>query len=93
MSANSAQGPAPREQARGEDYLPSRVVKHSVIVGRHKTSVSLEDAFWLEIRRIADERRQTLSQLVAEIDAQRQHSNLSSAIRLFVMEERLKGAR
>lgn len=76
----------------GEDYLPSRVVKRSIVVGRHKTSVSLEDLFWVELRKIAEQRRQTLSQLVADIDAQRQHSNLSSAIRLFVFEQRVKNA-
>jgi len=74
------------------DYLPSRVVKRSIVVGRHKTSVSLEDAFWTELRKIAEQRRQTLSQLVADIDAQRQHSNLSSAIRLYVFEQRVKSS-
>lgn len=83
-------GPRPAGDA---DYLPSRVTKRSVVVGRHKTSVSLEDVFWEEFRKIAGQRQQALSQLMAEIDAGRQHSNLSSAIRLFVLEERLKGIR
>ena len=73
-------------------YLRSRVLKRSIVVGRHKTSVSLEDVFWTELRRIAQELGVHLSELVARIDAERQHGNLSSAIRLFVFEERCKHA-
>lgn len=90
--ARSVEGPARSPPASDEDYLPSRVVKRSIVVGRHKTSVSLEDVFWVELRKIAEQKRQTLSQLVADIDGQRRHSNLSSAIRLFVFEQRLKSA-
>lgn len=71
-------------------YLRSRVLKRSIVVGRHKISVSLEDVFWTELRRIAQELGVHLSELVARIDAERQHGNLSSAIRLFVFEERCK---
>ena len=74
------------------DYLPSRVIKRSIVVGRHKTSVSLEDVFWVELRKIAEQKHLTLSRLVAEIDAKRQHSNLSSAIRLFVFDQRVNSA-
>lgn len=73
-------------------YLRSRVLKRSIVVGRHKTSVSLEDVFWQELRQIAHDLGLHLSQLVARIDADRQHGNLSSAIRLFVFEQRCKGA-
>jgi predicted DNA-binding ribbon-helix-helix protein len=66
--------------------MKSQVVKRSVVVGGHKTSVSLEDAFWNGLREIANRRDITLSDLVAAIDSQRDHSNLSSAIRLFVLE-------
>jgi len=66
--------------------MKSQVVKRSVVVGGHKTSVSLEDAFWNGLREIAGRRDITLSDLVAAIDSQRDHSNLSSAIRLFVLE-------
>lgn len=69
------------------DYLKSRVVKRSVIVGRHKTSVSLEDVFWNELREIALEQGVSLSNLVGRIDAERRHGNLSSALRLFVFEQ------
>ena len=71
-----------------EGHLKSRVVKRSLVVGGHKTSVSLEDAFWLELRAIAQSLGVHLSQLVGSIDLERQHSNLSSAIRLFVFEYR-----
>ena len=65
--------------------MDSTVVKRSVVVAGHKTSVSLEDEFWKGLREIADGRDTTLSDMVATIDAGRQHSNLSSAIRLFVL--------
>ncbi|HET7192197.1 MAG TPA: ribbon-helix-helix domain-containing protein [Pseudolabrys sp.] len=66
--------------------MKSLVVKRSIIVRGHKTSVSLEDAFWQGLKEIALSQRITLSNMVAEIDARRQHSNLSSSIRIFVLE-------
>ena len=66
--------------------MKSTVVKRSVVVGGHKTSVSLEDAFWSAFKEIANDRHMTLSELAAVIDASRPHGNLSSAIRLFVLE-------
>lgn len=71
-----------------DGHLRSRVVKRSLVVGGHKTSVSLEDAFWMELRGIAQKLDVHLSQLVGTIDSERQHNNLSSAIRLFVFEYR-----
>jgi predicted DNA-binding ribbon-helix-helix protein len=65
--------------------LKSPVVKRSIVIRGHKTSVSLEDAFWNELRKIAAAREMTLSNLVASIDADRKTGNLSSAIRLFVL--------
>ena len=76
----------PREPAGGDGHLRSQVTKRSLVVGGHKTSVSLEDAFWIELRSIAHNLGVHLSQLVGSIDSDRQHSNLSSAIRLFVFE-------
>ena len=64
----------------------SMVVKRSIVVAGHKTSVSLEDAFWNGLKEIARERHMTLSELVAEIDAHRQLGNLSSTLRLFVLD-------
>jgi predicted DNA-binding ribbon-helix-helix protein len=66
--------------------MKSPVVKRSIVIAGHKTSVSLEDAFWKGLKEIAGEREMTLSDLVAAIDTGRQHGNLSSAIRLFVLE-------
>jgi predicted DNA-binding ribbon-helix-helix protein len=66
--------------------MKSSVVKRSIVIGGHKTSVSLEDTFWNDLKDIAHAQRVTLSELVATIDSGRKQSNLSSAIRLFVLE-------
>jgi predicted DNA-binding ribbon-helix-helix protein len=66
--------------------MKSPVVKRSIVVSGHKTSVSLEDAFWKGLKEIAGGRHVTLSDLVATIDSERRHGNLSSAIRLFVLD-------
>jgi len=66
--------------------MKSPVVKRSIVIAGHKTSVSLEDAFWKALKEIAGGRGMTLSELVAVIDSERQHGNLSSAIRLFVLD-------
>jgi predicted DNA-binding ribbon-helix-helix protein len=65
--------------------MKSPVIKRSIVIAGHKTSVSLEDAFWTGLKEIASGRDMTLSDLVASIDSDRQHGNLSSAIRLFVL--------
>ena len=66
--------------------MKSHVAKRSIIVGGHKTSVSLEEAFWNGMKEISAARNMTLSELVGEIDGKRQQGNLSSAIRLFVLD-------
>ena len=66
--------------------MKSPVVKRSIVIAGHKTSVSLEDAFWKGLKEIAGSRHLTLSDLVSTIDTDRQHGNLSSAIRLFVLD-------
>lgn len=66
--------------------MKSPVVKRSIVIAGHKTSVSLEDAFWDALKEIASHRRLTLSDLVATIDSGRNQGNLSSAIRLFVLD-------
>ena len=63
----------------------SLVSKRSIVIAGHRTSVSLEDEFWKSLKEIAAERDTTLAQLVAKIDDNREHANLSSAIRLFVL--------
>jgi predicted DNA-binding ribbon-helix-helix protein len=70
----------------GEHAMKSPVIKRSIVLAGHKTSVSLEDPFWNALKEIAGGRDSTLSDLVTIIDADRQHANLSSAIRLFVLE-------
>ena len=64
----------------------SVVVKRSIVIAGHKTSVSLEDAFWRGLKDIAGEREVTLSDVVTAINSERKHNNLSSAIRLFVLD-------
>jgi predicted DNA-binding ribbon-helix-helix protein len=66
--------------------MKSPVVKRSIVIAGHKTSVSLEDAFWTGLKEIAAARDITLSDMVAAIDSDRRHGNLSSAIRLFVLD-------
>jgi predicted DNA-binding ribbon-helix-helix protein len=63
----------------------SPIVKRSIVVDGHKTSVSLEDAFWELLKDIAQKRGKPVADLVAKIDKDREHGNLSSAIRLFVL--------
>ena len=65
--------------------MKSTVVKRSIVLAGHKTSVSLEDAFWEGLKDIAKTKRKTLSELVGGIDIDCEHANLSSAIRLFVL--------
>jgi predicted DNA-binding ribbon-helix-helix protein len=66
--------------------MKSKIAKRSLIVRGHRSSVSLEVIFWADLRKIARIRRCSLSNLVAEIDSGREGGNLSSAIRLFVLE-------
>jgi len=57
-----------------------------IVIAGHKTSVSLENAFWSGLKEIAQSRHMTLSNMVCDIDSRRQEGNLSSAIRLFVLD-------
>jgi predicted DNA-binding ribbon-helix-helix protein len=61
-------------------------MKRSIMIAGHKTSVSLEESFWKALKEIALNRKMTLSALVASIDGQRVHGNLSSCLRLFVLD-------
>ena len=65
--------------------MRSPIVKRSVIIGGHKTSVSLEDEFWSGLKEIARAQGASMAQILTEIDTTRQQKNLSSAIRLFVL--------
>ena len=66
--------------------MKSPIVKRSIVIAGHKTSVSLEDAFWRGLKEIAHTHRTTLSTMVGQIDKGRSQANLSSAIRLFVLD-------
>ena len=66
--------------------MKSLVVKRSIVLAGHKTSVSLEDEFWNGMKEIAKQRFTTVSKLAGSIDTQRQEGNLSSALRLFVLD-------
>jgi predicted DNA-binding ribbon-helix-helix protein len=68
-----------------KDRTPSPVVKRSVKIAGHSSSVTLEDAFWRALREIATAQNIRVSELVSRIAKDRQNKNLSSAIRLFVL--------
>ena len=66
--------------------MKSAIVKRSIVIDGRKSSVSLEDPFWIELKRIAANLDMTLSDLISAVDNRRQEGNLSSALRLFVLE-------
>ena len=65
--------------------MKSLISKRSVVIAGHKTSVSLEETFWKALKEISIGQNMGLSAMVAAIDSERQYGNLSSAIRLFVL--------
>jgi predicted DNA-binding ribbon-helix-helix protein len=67
--------------------MKSMIAKRSIMINNHKTSVSLEDEFWTALKEIAQQRNQKLSALIAAIDSERATGNLSSALRLFVLDQ------
>ncbi len=68
--------------------MNGRPVKHSLTLKGHRTSVSLEDLFWQEFRRIARDKNKTINALAAEIDVSRDPEvGLASSIRVFVLEQ------
>jgi predicted DNA-binding ribbon-helix-helix protein len=73
----------------GGRLMKSLIVKRSIVIDGHRTSVSLEDAFWSDLKKIAHAQEATLSELVAKIDQTRERGTLSTAIRLFVLEHAL----
>ncbi len=74
--------------AEGEpDAARSRkVVKRSIVIAGHRTSVSMEGAFWAALKRIAASDGLSLAGLVAQVDAGRGEANLSSALRVYALE-------
>ena len=72
------------------DAAPAKtthVIKRSIVIAGHRTSVSLEDAFWRTLKEIAAQNGVSLAALVATVDAKRGDANLSSALRVFTLEQ------
>ena len=67
-----------------------KLQKHSVVIAGHSTSITLENLFWQELKKVAKMHRKSLGQLITQIDAQRSEANLSSAVRIFILKEALK---
>jgi len=63
------------------------VVKRSVSIAGHRTSISLEEPFWEGLREIAGREKLSVQSLIGRIDAERGEQNLSSAIRVFVLND------
>lgn len=62
------------------------IVKHSVSIAGHRTSISLEEPFWEALRQIADRQSISIQALIGRIDTERGEQNLSSAIRVHVLK-------
>jgi predicted DNA-binding ribbon-helix-helix protein len=67
--------------------MVSKIEKRSIVLGGHKTSISLEQDFWDALKEIARLRQQTISAVIGEIDAARKAGNLSSNLRVFVLRQ------
>jgi predicted DNA-binding ribbon-helix-helix protein len=97
----SAVAPPPRasgpdreasESGEGKPDAPGKLMKRSMVIAGHRTSISLENIFWTALKSIAATRGQSIAGLVASIDETRGDANLSSAIRVFVLEQALEGS-
>lgn len=67
--------------------MKTAIIKRSIVLDGHKTSVSLENEFWEGLREIAERNRTNVSAMVRRIDAERKNGNLSSAIRVYVFNQ------
>ena len=85
-AVSSPATPGSSDQNGSHHAVNSSVIKRSIIRDGHKSSVSLEDQFWDALREIADSERMTVSALVGTIDHGPNRRNLSSAIRVFVLD-------
>lgn len=79
---------ATARSTRNAPAAGGEIVKRSLVIAGHRTSISLEDTFWRALKALAARRSQSINALVAEIDADRGAANLSSAIRVFLFETR-----
>ena len=66
--------------------LGSQVFKRSVAIGQHKTSISLEAGFWDGLKEVAAHEKISVAALITRIDTDREHANLSSTVRLYVLD-------
>jgi len=91
---NTARNLFPLSQLHPQSVPPDRrkpmespVIKHSVLISGHKTSITLEDEFWNSLQEIAGERHKTVSRLITSIDTRRrkEFANLSSATRMYIL--------
>jgi predicted DNA-binding ribbon-helix-helix protein len=72
--------------------MKSAILKRSIVLRGHKTSVSLEDEFWAALKEIASEKRITATELISQVDASRSPGNLSSSLRVMVLGHYRQGA-
>jgi predicted DNA-binding ribbon-helix-helix protein len=77
--------PSVEGRSQTEPEMKSLILKRSVVLRGHKTSISVEDAFWNSVKKIAASGQMSVSELISAIDSERHHGNLSSSIRLFVL--------
>lgn len=68
-----------------------RPLKRSLRIAGHRTSLSLEPQFWELVQAAAKARGKSVARLISEIDKTRSDTNLSSAVRLFILNEALRG--
>ena len=78
------------EPSGTDEPRPTNLAKHSLVIAGHRTSISLERAFWQALQAIARERDASMASLVASVDAERGQANLSSALRVFVLNEKTR---
>jgi predicted DNA-binding ribbon-helix-helix protein len=70
----------------------SGVIKRSIMIAGHRTSVSMEQLFWIQLKALASQNNSSVAQLIIAIDQERGRNNLSSAIRLHVLERLIERA-
>ena len=85
-AAHVAMPTTPKHERRATTKPRSAIVKRSLTISGHRTSISIEEAFWRRLKALAAARGRSISAMIAEIDAARDGANLSSAIRVYVLE-------
>ena len=73
-----------------QNISESKVVKRSLSIKGHRTSISLEAEFWIQLKMFAIQNNISIAQLVADIDSKRSQVNLSSALRVYVLNQLLE---